>query len=88
MTNDQIRHLEIARRWFTDGWAGQLALADDIFGDVLRTNGAPVGVAGPKGRISERNAAFPHLAVEIATLQDQFGLLRQTGFLPPTVHSA
>jgi len=41
------RYMAIARRWFTEGWTGNLAMADDIFSEDLRTNGVHVGVAGP-----------------------------------------
>jgi steroid delta-isomerase-like uncharacterized protein len=134
------RYLEIARRWFTDGWTGDLAMANDIFSEELHTNGAHVGVAGPVGRITERLSAFPDLAtsiedmfvsgdklavtliwrgthtgpyggvpatgkpvevrdsaiwhfedgkvVEILTLQDQFAMLKQIGYLPESVHAA
>jgi predicted ester cyclase len=134
------RYTHIARQWFTEGWRGNLALADDIFSSELRTNGTLVGVAGPVGRIRERLTAFPDLTtdiedvfvsgdklavtliwsgthrgdyggvaatgkrvevrdtaiwhfrdgkvVEILTLQDQFGLLKQIGYLPDSVHAA
>ena len=134
------RYMAIARRWFTDGWTGDLSMADDIFSEDLRTNGVQVGVAGPVGRIRERLTAFPDLTtniedlfvagdklavtlmwrgtqagpyggvpatglpvdvrdsaiwhfhdgkvVEIFTLQDQFGLLKQIGYLPESVHAA
>src|SRR5580704_1335275 len=134
------RYLEIARRWFTDGWTGDLAMAGDIFSEGLHTNGAHVGVAGPVGRITERLSAFPDLAtsiedmfvsgdklavtliwrgthagpyggvpatgkpvevrdsaiwhfkddkvIEILTLQDQFAMLKQIGYLPESVHAA
>jgi predicted ester cyclase len=134
------RYLAIARRWFTDGWTGDLAMADDIFSEDLRTNGVHVGVAGPVGRIRERLTAFPDLitsiedmfvsgdklavtllwrgtrtgpyggvpatglpvevrdsaiwhfrdgkVTEIFTLQDQFGMLKQIGYLPENVHAA
>jgi hypothetical protein len=59
---DSERNVKIARRWFTEGWAGNIALADDIFGESIRTNGVAVGVAGPKGRIQERLAGFPDLS--------------------------
>jgi predicted ester cyclase len=137
---DTGAHLDLAHRWFTDGWAGQVGLADDIFSPDLRTNGVAVGVDGPKGRILERLTGFPDLTttiedmfaagdklvirltwrgthtgryggveptgkpvaiadmaiwrfaggrvVEISTLQDQFGLLKQIGFLPEAVHAA
>jgi predicted ester cyclase len=134
------RYLAIARRWFTDGWTGTLAMADDIFSEELRANGVHVGVAGPVGRIRERLTGFPDLVtsiedlfvsgdklavtllwrgthtgpyggvpatgrpvavrdsaiwhfrdgkvIEIFTLQDQFGMLKQIGYLPESVHAA
>ena len=134
------RYMQIARRWFTGGWTGDLALADDIFSDQVRTNGVLVGVAGPVGRIRDRLTGFPDLTtsiedmfvsgdklavtlmwrgthtgdyggiaatgkrvevrdtaiwhfqggkvVEILTLQDQFGILKQVGYLPDSVHAA
>jgi predicted ester cyclase len=62
------RYVQIARRWFTDGWTGDLAMAGDIFGEDLRTNGVHVGVAGPVGRIRERLEAFPDLTTAIEDL--------------------
>jgi predicted ester cyclase len=134
------RYMQIARRWFTDGWRGDLAMADDIFSPELHTNGVRVGVAGPVGRIRDRLTAFPDLATTIEdmfvsgdklavtlvwrgthageyggvpatgkrvevrdtaiwhfrdgkvsvilTLQDQFALLKQIGYLPESVHPA
>jgi predicted ester cyclase len=133
-------YLEIARRWFADGWRGDLAMADDIFSEDLRTNGVHVGVAGPAGRIRERLTGFPDVSTtildmvvsadklavaliwrgthtgpyggvaatgksvevrdiaiwhfrdgkvaEIQTLQDQFGMLKQIGYLPDSVRAA
>jgi predicted ester cyclase len=63
------RYMAIARRWFTDGWAGNLAMADDIFSEDLRTNGVHVGVAGPVGRIRDRLTGFPDV---ITSIQDMF----------------
>ena len=134
------RYMHIARQWFTEGWAGNLALADAIFSEDLRTNGIHVGLAGPVGRIRDRLIGFPDvttsiqdifvsgdkLAVtliwrgthtgpyggvpatgkpvevrdtaiwhfrdgkvtEILTLQDQFAILKQIGYLPDSVHAA
>jgi predicted ester cyclase len=59
------RYMAIARRWFTEGWTGNLAMAEGIFSEDLRTNGVHVGVAGPVGRIRERLAAFPDLTTSI-----------------------
>lgn len=56
------RYLEIARRWFTEGWRGDLPMAEEIFSEDLRTNGVHVGVSGPAGRIRERLAGFPPVA--------------------------
>jgi len=63
------RYMDIARRWFTEGWTGDLAMADGIFSKNLRTNGVHVGVAGPVGRIRERLTGFPDLTISI---QDMF----------------
>jgi predicted ester cyclase len=134
------RYMEIARQWFSEGWTGNLAIADDIFSEEVRTNGIHVGVAGPVGRIRDRLTGFPDLSTtiedmfvsgdklaitliwrgthtgeyggvaatgkrvevrdtaiwhfqdgkvsEILTLQDQFGLLKQIGYLPESVHAA
>jgi predicted ester cyclase len=134
------RYMHIARQWFTEGWAGNLALADGIFSKDLRTNGIHVGLAGPVGRIRDRLIGFPdvttsiqdifvsgdklavtliwrgthtgpyggvpatgkpvevrdtaiwHLrdgkVTEILTLQDQFAILKQIGYLPDSVHAA
>jgi hypothetical protein len=48
------QYMATARRWFTEGWKGDLAMADHIFSEDLRTNGVHVGVAGPVGRIRDR----------------------------------
>jgi predicted ester cyclase len=134
------QYMQIARRWFTAGWTGNLALADSIFSEDVRTNGIHVGVTGPVGRIRDRLTGFPDLTtsiedmfvsgdklavtlvwrgthpgsyggvaasgkpvevrdtaiwhfrdgkvVEILTLQDQFGMLKQIGYLPESVHAA
>jgi predicted ester cyclase len=134
------RYLGVARRWFTEGWTGNLAMAGDIFSEELQTNGVHVGVAGPADRIRDRLAGFPDvtttiedmfvsgdkLAVtliwrgthtgpyggvaatgkpvevrdtaiwhftggrvtEILTLQDQFAILKQIGYLPESIHAA
>ncbi len=134
------QYLQMARQWFTEGWTGNLAMAEDIFSDELKTNGVHVGVAGPVGRIRDRLTGFPDLTttvedmfvsadklavtlvwrgthtgeyggvaatgkpvqvrdtaiwhfrdgkvVEILTLQDQFAILKQVGYLPDTVYAA
>jgi predicted ester cyclase len=62
---DSERNMKIACRWFAEGRAGNIELADDIFSESVRTNGVAVGVAGPKRRILERLAGFPDLSVDI-----------------------
>jgi predicted ester cyclase len=62
-------YMAVARRWFTEGWTGNLAMADDIFSEDVHTNGIRVGVAGPVGRIRDRLTGFPDLTTEI---QDMF----------------
>jgi hypothetical protein len=42
---DSECNMNMARRWFTEGWAGNIALADDLFSEDVRTNGVLVGVA-------------------------------------------
>ena len=59
------RYMHIARQWFTAGWAGNLALADGIFSEDLRTNGIHVGLAGPVGRIRDRLIGFPDVTTSI-----------------------
>jgi predicted ester cyclase len=63
------QYMEIARRWFTDAWTGDLAMADGIFSEDLRTNGVHVGMTGPVGRIRERLTGFHDLTTSI---QDMF----------------
>jgi steroid delta-isomerase-like uncharacterized protein len=63
------RYMAIARRWFTEGWTGDLTMAEDIFSEEVRTNGVRVGVAGPVGRIRDRLTGFPDLTT---TIQDMF----------------
>jgi steroid delta-isomerase-like uncharacterized protein len=134
------QYMRVARQWFTEGWTGNLALADDIFSEELQTNGVHAGVAGPVGRIRDRLTGFPDLStsiedmfvsgsklavtliwrgthagdyggvpatgkrvevrdtaiwhfrdgkvIEILTLQDQFGFLKQVGHLPDSVYAA
>jgi predicted ester cyclase len=134
------QYMQVARRWFTEGWTGNLELADGLFSEDVRNNGVHVGVAGPVGRIRDRLAAFPDLTTsiedmfvsgdklavtliwrgthtgpyggvaatgkpvevrdtaiwhfrdgkvtEILTLQDQFAILKQIGYLPDSVVAA
>ena len=68
---DSERYMNMARRWFPEGWTGNIVLADDLFSEDVRTNGVVVGVAGPKRRIQERLAGFPGLT---ATIEDMFSV--------------
>lgn len=49
------------RRWFTEGWAGNLALADEIFAPTFTNNGNEVGPEGPKRNVDSRLTGFPDL---------------------------
>jgi predicted ester cyclase len=59
------RDVPAAARWFTDGWAGAIDLADDLFSEELQTNGVAVGIAGPKRNIVNRLTGFPDLETEV-----------------------
>jgi hypothetical protein len=60
------RHLEIARRWFTEGWRGDLPMAKEIFSEDLRTSGVHIAVAGPAGRPDPRAAGrLPDLSLSV-----------------------
>jgi hypothetical protein len=61
------RYVAVAWRWLTEGWTGNLAMADDIFSEELRTNGVHVGVAGPVGRIRGRLTGFPDVTTSITS---------------------
>ncbi len=54
-----------ARRWFTQGWSGDVAMADDIFASEFATNGLIVGLAGPKRNVANRLAGFPDISITI-----------------------
>ena len=56
------------RRWFTEGWAGNLALADEIFSPTFSTNGIVVGPAGPKRNIMNRLTGFPDVRTIVEEL--------------------
>jgi hypothetical protein len=50
---------------------GNIALAGDLLGENVRTNGVRAGVAKPKRRIQERLAGFRDLAT---TIEDMFSV--------------
>jgi steroid delta-isomerase-like uncharacterized protein len=129
------------QRWFTEGWKGDVEMADEIFSPTLTTNGIVVGIAGPKRNITNQLTGFPDVTTvieeviaagdkvvlrvlwqgthtgpysgvpatgkpvevrvlsswrfdqygkveEIWTIQDQFSLLQQVGYLPADLYSA
>jgi predicted ester cyclase len=47
--------------WFTDGWKGNVDLADEIFAPDFSNNGIVVGPAGPKRNVLNRLAGFPDI---------------------------
>ncbi len=53
------QYLDITRRWFTEGWAGNLALAGDLFSETLRTNGVHVGVGGTETQDTRATGELP-----------------------------
>ena len=63
------QYMAVARRWFTEGWTGNLVMAGEVFSEDLRTNGVRVGRAGPVGRIRDRLTGFPGL---VTSIQDMF----------------
>ena len=42
---DSERYMNMARRWFTERWTGNIALVGDLFSEDVRTNGVLVSVA-------------------------------------------
>ncbi len=38
---DSERHMNMARRWFTEGCPGNIVLADDLFSENVRTKWSP-----------------------------------------------
>ena len=59
VTHDTDRNRAATRRWFTAGWKGDLAYADQLFHRDFATNGEVVGPDGPKRNIVTRLAGFP-----------------------------
>ncbi len=59
---------QIARRWFTEGWAGEVDLAEVIFDSAFTSNGIIVGPAGPRRNVLNRIAGFPDLQTDIEDL--------------------
>lgn len=55
-------------RLLSEGQAGNIALADDIFSENTGVNGVVGDVAGPKRRLPERLAGFPELSLHIVDM--------------------
>lgn len=83
MPSDKTENARVMERWFTEGWAGNDQLADQIFSDRFSNNGVVVGPAGPKRNIRNRLVGFPDLtsvAEQLITVEDKvILLLRWTG---------
>jgi len=81
--NDEVENARVMQRWFTEGWAGNEQLADQIFSYQFSNNGVIVGPAGPKRNIRARLAGFPDLTSiveQLLTLEDTVVLrVRWTG---------
>lgn len=61
----------LARRWFTERWAGNLDLADDLFTADFRTNGKSVGPSEPKRNVTNRLTGFPDIQ---SSIEEQLSL--------------
>ena len=59
----------LARRWFTEGWTGNLDLADELFAADFTTNGKRVGPSGPKRNVTNRLTGFPDMQ---SSIEEQF----------------
>jgi predicted ester cyclase len=59
------KDIALARRWFLEGWTGNLDLAAAVFSDALAWNGVHVGIAGPKQTVAARLTGFPDLVSRI-----------------------
>jgi hypothetical protein len=59
MTERADTNARVMARWFTDGWRGDDALADEIFVPNFSNNGVVVGPAGPKRNVHNRIAGAP-----------------------------
>jgi predicted ester cyclase len=66
--NGQEHNEVVARRWFTQGWAGDTSLADVIFDDAFVSNGQVVGPSGPKRNVRRRIVGFPDLQIDLDDL--------------------
>lgn len=55
----------IARRWYTEGWTGNFALAEEFFAPDLAVNGRVVGPEGPQRNCANRLVGFPDLRVTV-----------------------
>lgn len=53
------------RRWFTEGWTGNMTLAEEIIAPSFSTNGIVVGPAGPKRNIANRLTGFPDVQTTV-----------------------
>ena len=58
----------IARLWFSEGWSGEVRLADVIFAREFKGNGVHLGPQGPRRHVLSRLAGFPDLETEIETV--------------------
>ena len=66
--NDEAENAAAMRRWFTEGWAGNDDLADQLFSERFSNNGVVVGPAGPKRNIHNRLVGFPDLTSVVEQL--------------------
>jgi predicted ester cyclase len=55
----------LARRWFTEGWGGNLALADQIFAPDFMSGGKQTGPTAPKQTAADVRVGFADIHVTI-----------------------
>jgi predicted ester cyclase len=63
--NQSEANAAAARRWYLEGWTGQLELAHAIFAPELAINGLVVGPTGPQRNCANRLVGFPDLTVVV-----------------------
>jgi predicted ester cyclase len=68
MTEGADANAHVMARWFTAGWRGNDALAEEIFAPTFSNNGVVVGPAGPKRNVHNRLAGFPDVASVVEQL--------------------
>lgn len=69
-TTTALNNVEIARRWFTEGWSGNLSLADEVFSANPIIDGKPYSLDFIKGTYQSTQSAFPDLVTSVDQVQE------------------